>query len=502
MKDSSPQVAAAARPGRPGHSSPSQQQQRWTPLLQLPAGEEKTGFHQQQLELATVKSEVIDSNINMSRRFSDYPMNVGHVILESPAPPPPPPPVHHCSTSFLNPPALLMPTTSTTGFQRYHSAPSSLLHSLCSLNNYEDLQHGSFPQASGTALDSSSSCRNRISTSLMSPDFFSDGQLTAITEQMMDTSDQKLTNTGTATNLGTEYDQYMCNMNPSNFGRRAALSAAAMIEQQSGKSVLANWQVPIEVPSDDVLVAEDPFESLFPSLKNRSSHNNNAHQLRDAARQLDVDESNTCSPTTLGMAVHSMMSSEDQESNISGTSEDANYGGYGSQAMFSRDDSFLLSDTLTSLQFQPTSHAGDMSGEHHYGIELGEAKMSCETARGPMRSRPAGAAAGSLKRHMSLPVAKTEMKSGLEDVTFVVSVPSYGTRAKRGCATHPRSIAERVRRTRISERMKKLQQVVPNMVKQTNTSEMLDEAVEYVKSLQKMVQELTNTVAELRGQNH
>ncbi len=110
--------------------------------------------------------------------------------------------------------------------------------------------------------------------------------------------------------------------------------------------------------------ADDPFESLFPSLKNGSLHNNNAHQLRDAARQLDVDESNTCSPTTLGMAVHSMMSSEDQESNISGTSEDVNYGSYGSQApdIFSRDDSFLLSDTLTSLQFLPTSHAGK---QHH-----------------------------------------------------------------------------------------------------------------------------------------
>jgi hypothetical protein len=264
MKDSSPQVAAAAaRPGRTGHPSPSQQQQqRWTPLLQLAAGEENTGFQQQQLELATVKSEVIDSNIDMSRRFSDYPMNVGHVILESPAPLPPLPPVHHCSTSFLNPPALLMPTTSTTGFQRYHSAPSSLLHSLCSPNIYEDLHHGSFPQASGTALDSSSSCRNRISTSLTSPGFFSDGQLTAITEQMMDTSDQKLTNTGTATNLETEFDQYMCNMNPSNFGRRAALSAAAMIEQQSGKSTLANWQV----PSDDVLVPGMTLPQIILSL--------------------------------------------------------------------------------------------------------------------------------------------------------------------------------------------------------------------------------------------
>ncbi|PNT73394.1 hypothetical protein BRADI_2g57800v3 [Brachypodium distachyon] len=38
-------------------------------------------------------------------------------------------------------------------------------------------------------------------------------------------------------------------------------------------------------------------------------------------------------------------------------------------------------------------------------------------------------------------------------------------RAKRGCATHPRSIAERERRTRISKRLRKLQDLVPNMDK-------------------------------------
>ncbi|KAI3448921.1 hypothetical protein Pfo_005586 [Paulownia fortunei] len=68
-------------------------------------------------------------------------------------------------------------------------------------------------------------------------------------------------------------------------------------------------------------------------------------------------------------------------------------------------------------------------------------------------------------------------------------------RAKRGCATHPRSIAERVRRTRISENMKKLQDLFPNMDKQTNTSDMLDLAVEYIKDLQKQVQTLTDTRA-------
>ncbi|KAF0928041.1 hypothetical protein E2562_037372 [Oryza meyeriana var. granulata] len=66
-------------------------------------------------------------------------------------------------------------------------------------------------------------------------------------------------------------------------------------------------------------------------------------------------------------------------------------------------------------------------------------------------------------------------------------------RAKRGCATHPRSIAERVRRTRISERIRKLQELVPNMEKQTNTADMLDLAVDYIKELQKQVKVLNDS---------
>ncbi|WJX49542.1 hypothetical protein P8452_35964 [Trifolium repens] len=78
-----------------------------------------------------------------------------------------------------------------------------------------------------------------------------------------------------------------------------------------------------------------------------------------------------------------------------------------------------------------------------------------------------------------------KMEKILED-----SVPCK-IRAKRGFATHPRSIAERVRRTRISDRIRKLQELVPNMDKQTNTAEMLDEAVAYVKFLQNQIEELT-----------
>ncbi|MED6221382.1 hypothetical protein PIB30_054087 [Stylosanthes scabra] len=89
-----------------------------------------------------------------------------------------------------------------------------------------------------------------------------------------------------------------------------------------------------------------------------------------------------------------------------------------------------------------------------------------------------------LSHHLSLPKTSSEM-IGMENLLqFPDSVPCK-IRAKRGCATHPRSIAERVRRTRISERMRKLQELVPNMDKQTNTADMLDLAVDYIKDLQK-----------------
>jgi len=99
--------------------------------------------------------------------------------------------------------------------------------------------------------------------------------------------------------------------------------------------------------------------------------------------------------------------------------------------------------------------------------------------------------ASALTNHpYSLP-RSTSSELAMEE--FLQDAVPCKVRAKRGCATHPRSIAERVRRTRISERMRKLQELVPNSDKQTvNIADMLDEAVEYVKSLQKQVQELTD----------
>ncbi|KAK4338540.1 hypothetical protein RND71_043027 [Anisodus tanguticus] len=63
-------------------------------------------------------------------------------------------------------------------------------------------------------------------------------------------------------------------------------------------------------------------------------------------------------------------------------------------------------------------------------------------------------------------------------------------RARRGQATDPHSIAERLRRERIAERMKALQELVPNGNK-TDKASMLDEIIDYVKFLQLQVKVLS-----------
>uniref|UniRef100_R7WEZ8 Transcription factor bHLH63 n=1 Tax=Aegilops tauschii TaxID=37682 RepID=R7WEZ8_AEGTA len=61
-------------------------------------------------------------------------------------------------------------------------------------------------------------------------------------------------------------------------------------------------------------------------------------------------------------------------------------------------------------------------------------------------------------------------------------------RARRGQATDSHSLAERVRRERISERMRYLQELVPGCDKVTGKAGMLDEIINYVQSLQKQVE--------------
>ncbi|GKB06059.1 transcription factor bHLH137-like protein isoform X1 [Tanacetum coccineum] len=83
-------------------------------------------------------------------------------------------------------------------------------------------------------------------------------------------------------------------------------------------------------------------------------------------------------------------------------------------------------------------------------------------------------------------------------------------RARRGEATDSHSLAERLRREKISERMKTLQAIVPGCDKITGKALMLDEVINYVQYLQNEIQILSLKLAsvnpiygyELPHQNH
>ncbi|GAV70770.1 HLH domain-containing protein [Cephalotus follicularis] len=72
-------------------------------------------------------------------------------------------------------------------------------------------------------------------------------------------------------------------------------------------------------------------------------------------------------------------------------------------------------------------------------------------------------------------------------------------RARRGQATDSHSLAERVRREKISERMKLLQDLVPGCNKVTGKALMLDEIINYVQSLQRQVEFLSMKLASVNS---
>ncbi|XP_020111464.1 transcription factor bHLH129-like [Ananas comosus] len=96
-----------------------------------------------------------------------------------------------------------------------------------------------------------------------------------------------------------------------------------------------------------------------------------------------------------------------------------------------------------------------------------------------------------IESQFGLPRSSLEMATMENFLQIQQDQVPFKVRAKRGCATHPRSIAERERRTRISEKLRKLQELVPNMDKQTNTADMLDLAIQHIKGLQSQVQILS-----------
>nr|XP_043639510.1 transcription factor bHLH49-like [Erigeron canadensis] len=90
------------------------------------------------------------------------------------------------------------------------------------------------------------------------------------------------------------------------------------------------------------------------------------------------------------------------------------------------------------------------------------------------------------------PIASSSSCSSEDDLNGGTTVNSnWKTRAGRGAATDPQSLYARKRRERINERLKVLQNLVPNGTK-VDISTMLEEAVQYVKFLQLQIKLLSS----------
>ncbi|KAI7731904.1 hypothetical protein M8C21_027225 [Ambrosia artemisiifolia] len=162
----------------------------------------------------------------------------------------------------------------------------------------------------------------------------------------------------------------------------------------------------------------------------------------------------------------------------------------------------LLSGLQTTVSL-PDITAGD--GGHHH-ITVGESALfqnnnSCFKSpvddnnsiqnmfhgfTGCMTSNQTQQSFGSLEAAAAVMMSQSAAAGG----GGAPSQPRQRVRARRGQATDPHSIAERLRRERIAERMKALQELVPNANK-ADKATMLDDIIEYVKFLQLQVKVLS-----------
>ncbi|KAI9071897.1 hypothetical protein K1719_046132 [Acacia pycnantha] len=128
---------------------------------------------------------------------------------------------------------------------------------------------------------------------------------------------------------------------------------------------------------------------------------------------------------------------------------------------------------------------------------LGFAKKKKNKKKENYRNRPSkeGREGRNKKQKKSIngnAVVKQEEK---EKITKEPPTGYVHVRARRGEATDSHSLAERVRREKISERMRMLERLVPGCERITGKALVLDEIINYVQSLQNQVEFLTMKLA-------
>lgn len=122
-------------------------------------------------------------------------------------------------------------------------------------------------------------------------------------------------------------------------------------------------------------------------------------------------------------------------------------------------------------------------------------KATAEDSAAISSPQPKDCEQESKSRRGKRPRKETEEKSSTDEDE--ASKGYIHVRARRGQATDSHSLAERVRRERISERMRMLQALVPGCDKVNGKAMVLDEIINYVQSLQNQVEFLSMRIASM-----
>lgn len=152
-------------------------------------------------------------------------------------------------------------------------------------------------------------------------------------------------------------------------------------------------------------------------------------------------------------------------------------------------DSHLQNDVVDATSFKTVHVAGDGSVQGLYNGFAGSLHANSQSANQQNFHHTQG---GPIQAGQNFggPASAVNQAPANGSAGGSPSQPRQRVRARRGQATDPHSIAERLRRERIAERMRALQELVPNANK-TDKASMLDEIIDYVKFLQLQVKVLS-----------
>ncbi|KAJ8773071.1 hypothetical protein K2173_028248 [Erythroxylum novogranatense] len=120
-------------------------------------------------------------------------------------------------------------------------------------------------------------------------------------------------------------------------------------------------------------------------------------------------------------------------------------------------------------------------------LDGGKRKAKVVSESSPMNSSPQVSESGIKRKSLQSSRSGKRLKNNDEEKPKEV----VHVRARRGQATDSHSLAERVRRGKINERLRCLQDIVPGCRKTMGMAVMLDEIINYVQSLQSQVEFLS-----------